>query len=178
MKRVVILASGGGTLAQAIFDARSTTLADVDIVAVISDQKDAHVIARAEAAQIESFVVPMMADRTQWDRELETLLGALKPDLVVSAGFMRLLSAKTVERFKIINSHPSLLPLFPGAHAVRDALQAGATQTGTTLPVSSWAYSPENGASCQIFVNTSGSAPDLAWQRGPAPHDLANVSRV
>ena len=133
MKRVVILASGGGTLAQAIFDARSTTLADVDIVAVISDQKDAHVIARAEAAQIESFVIPMMADRTQWDRELETLLGALKPDLVVSAGFMRLLSAKTVERFKIINSHPSLLPLFPGAHAVRDALQAGATQTGTTI---------------------------------------------
>ena len=46
---------------------------------------------------------------------------------------MRLLSAKTVERFKIINSHPSLLPLFPGAHAVRDALQAGATQTGTTI---------------------------------------------
>ena len=133
MKRVVILASGSGTLAQAIFDARSTTLADVDIVAVISDQKDAHVIARAEAAQIESFVVPMMADRTQWDRELETLLGALKPDLVVSAGFMRLLSAKTVERFKIINSHPSLLPLFPGAHAVRDALQAGATQSGTTI---------------------------------------------
>ena len=96
MKRVVILASGGGTLAQAIFDARTTTWADVDIVAVISDQKDAHVIARAEAAQIESFVVPMMADRTQWDRELETLLGALKPDVVVSAGFMRLLSAKTV----------------------------------------------------------------------------------
>ena len=133
MKRVVILASGSGTLAQAIFDAHTTTLADVDIVAVISDKSDAQVIARAEAAQIESYVVPMLADRTQWDRELETLLSALNPDLVVSAGFMRLLSAKTVEKFKIINSHPSLLPLFPGAHAVRDALQAGASQSGTTI---------------------------------------------
>jgi phosphoribosylglycinamide formyltransferase-1 len=133
VKRVVILASGSGTLAQAIFDARTTTLAELDIVAVISDKKDAQVIDRAEAAQIESYVVPMMADRTQWDRELETLLGALKPDLVVSAGFMRLLSSRTVEKFKIINSHPSLLPLFPGAHAVRDALQAGATQSGTTI---------------------------------------------
>ena len=133
MKRVVILASGSGTLAQAIFDAHTITLADADIVAVISDKSDAQVIARAEAAQIESYVVPMLADRTQWDRELETLLSALNPDLVVSAGFMRLLSAKTVEKFKIINSHPSLLPLFPGAHAVRDALQAGASQSGTTI---------------------------------------------
>ena len=88
MKRVVILASGSGTLAQAIFDARITTLAEVDIVAVISDNKDAPVIDRAEAAHVESYVIPMMADRTQWDRELETLLSALKPDLVVSAGFM------------------------------------------------------------------------------------------
>ena len=133
MKRVVILASGSGTLAQAIFDARTTTLAEVDIVAVISDKKDAQVIDRAEAAHVESYVIPMIADRTQWDRELETLLGALKPDLVVSAGFMRLLSSRTVEKFKIINSHPSLLPLFPGAHAVRDALQAGASQSGTTI---------------------------------------------
>jgi len=78
VKRVVILASGSGTLAQAIFDARITTLAEVDIVAVISDNKDAPVIDRAEAAQIESYVIPMMADRTQWDRELETLLSALK----------------------------------------------------------------------------------------------------
>jgi len=133
MKRVVILASGSGTLAQAIFDARATSLFNADVVAVISDKSDAHVIERAAAAQIESYVIPMLADRGEWDRELETLLAALKPDLVVSAGFMRLLSAKIVARFKIINSHPSLLPLFPGAHAVRDALNAGASQTGTTI---------------------------------------------
>ena len=133
MKRVVILASGSGSLAQAIFDARSSLLQDADIVAVISDKSGAQVLERAEAARIESYVIPMLADRSEWDRELETLLAALKPDLVVSAGFMRLLSAKTVARFKIINSHPSLLPLYPGAHAVRDALQAGASETGTTI---------------------------------------------
>jgi phosphoribosylglycinamide formyltransferase-1 len=75
----------------------------------------------------------MLADRTEWDRELETLIAALKPDLVVSAGFMRILSERITSRFKIINSHPALLPLFPGAHAVRDALAAGATETGTTI---------------------------------------------
>jgi phosphoribosylglycinamide formyltransferase-1 len=78
-------------------------------------------------------MIPMLPDRTEWDRELETLIAALKPDLVVSAGFMRILSERITSRFKIINSHPALLPLFPGAHAVRDALAAGATETGTTI---------------------------------------------
>jgi len=133
VKRIVILASGTGTLAQAIFDARGNELADVDIVALISDKADAQVLERAEAAHVESFVIPMLPDRKEWDRELETLIAALKPDLVVSAGFMRLLSEKIVNRFKIINCHPSLLPLFPGAHAVRDALAAGAQETGTTV---------------------------------------------
>jgi phosphoribosylglycinamide formyltransferase-1 len=129
MRRVVILASGSGTLAQAIIDAQL----EIDIVAVISDKKDAPVLERAQKARIETFSIPMMSERSEWDRELETLLAALKPDLVVSAGFMRILSQKIVSRFKIINSHPALLPLFPGAHAVRDALAAGATETGTTI---------------------------------------------
>lgn len=129
MKRIVILASGSGTLAQAIIDARL----EIDIVAVISDKQDAPVLERAQKAGIETFTIPMLPDRTEWDRELETLLAALKPDLVVSAGFMRILSEKIVSRFKIINSHPALLPLFPGAHAIRDALAAGAAETGTTI---------------------------------------------
>ena len=129
MKRIVILASGSGTLAQAIFDAEL----GADIVAVISDQKDAAVLDRAQKARIETFTIPMMPDRAEWDRELETLIAALKPDLVISAGFMRILSERITSRFKIINSHPALLPLFPGAHAVRDALVAGATETGTTI---------------------------------------------
>ena len=129
MKRIVILASGSGTLAQAIFDAHL----EADIVAVISDKKEAPVLQRAEKMRIETFTIPMLPDRTEWDRELETLIAALKPDLVVSAGFMRILSERITSRFKIINSHPALLPLFPGAHAVRDALAAGATETGTTI---------------------------------------------
>ena len=129
MKRIVILASGSGTLAQAIFDAQL----DADIVAVISDQPDAAVLDRAYKAHIETFTIPMLSDRTEWDRELETLIAALKPDLVVSAGFMRILSERITRRFKIINSHPALLPLYPGAHAVRDALAAGASETGTTI---------------------------------------------
>ena len=129
MKRIVILASGSGTLAQAIFDAQLPA----DIVAVISDKKDAAVLDRAQKAHIETFTIPMLPDRAEWDRELETLIAALKPDLVVSAGFMRILSERITNRFKIINSHPALLPLFPGAHAVRDALAAGVTETGTTI---------------------------------------------
>ena len=129
MKRIVILASGSGTLAQAIFDAQLPA----DIVAVISDKKDAAVLDRAQKAHIETFTIPMLPDRAEWDRELETLIAALKPDLVVSAGFMRILSERITNRFRIINSHPALLPLFPGAHAVRDALAAGATETGTTI---------------------------------------------
>jgi phosphoribosylglycinamide formyltransferase-1 len=129
MNRIVILASGSGTLAQAIFDAQL----DADIVAVISDQKDAHVLERAQKARIETFTIPMLPDRAEWDREIETLIAALKPDLVVSAGFMRILSERITSRFKIINSHPALLPLYPGAHAVRDALAAGAAETGTTI---------------------------------------------
>jgi phosphoribosylglycinamide formyltransferase-1 len=129
MKRLVILASGSGTLAQAIFDAHL----EADIVAVISDQPGAHVLERAQKVGIETFTIPMLSDRTEWDREMETLIAALHPDLVVSAGFMRILSERITSRFKIINSHPALLPLYPGAHAVRDALVAGATETGTTI---------------------------------------------
>ena len=129
MKRIIILASGSGTLAQAIFDAQL----DADIVAVISDQPDAAVLDRAHKAHIETFTIPMLPDRAEWDRELETLIAALKPDLVVSAGFMRILSHRITEKFRIINSHPALLPAFPGAHAVRDALTAGVSETGTTI---------------------------------------------
>ncbi len=133
MKRLVILASGSGTLAQAIFDAQATGKINADIVAVISDQKDAGVLHRAERAKIETFTIPMMEDRSEWDRELETLIAALRPDLVVSAGFMRILSHRITTKFPIINSHPALLPAFPGAHAVRDALAAGVSETGTTI---------------------------------------------
>ena len=75
----------------------------------------------------------MQSDRKIWDQAMLKNLTELQPDLVVSAGFMRILSSEVVSQFRIVNSHPALLPLFPGAHAVRDALAAGATQTGTTI---------------------------------------------
>jgi phosphoribosylglycinamide formyltransferase-1 len=131
--RIVILASGSGTIAQAIIDAQHTGELKAEIVCVISDQADAKVLERALSAEIPGKVIAMSANRLDWDEQVISALTQLQPDLVVSAGFMRILSAECVSKFKIVNSHPALLPLFPGAHAVRDALAAGATKTGTTI---------------------------------------------
>ena len=132
MKRILILASGAGSLAEAIFN-EDFSNDSAEVIAVICDQSGAPVLDKAQAHGIESYLIPMLADRNQWNQELEKLITALRPDLVVSAGFMRILPPEITARFKIINSHPSLLPLYPGAHAVRDALADGATVTGTTM---------------------------------------------
>jgi phosphoribosylglycinamide formyltransferase 1 len=131
--RIVLLASGSGTIAQAIIDAQRSGELKAEIACVISDQADAKVLERAMSAGIPSKVIAMSASRLDWDEQVISTLTELQPDLVVSAGFMRILSAECVSKFKIVNSHPALLPLFPGAHAVRDALEAGATKTGTTI---------------------------------------------
>jgi len=126
--RIVILASGGGSLAQAIFDADLS----LEILQVISD-KPSQVLTRAELAGIPTTYLPMEGDRDIWDAQLFTLISGLNPDLVVSVGFMRILSAKFVSNFPTINTHPALLPNFPGAHAVRDAITAGVQTTGATV---------------------------------------------
>jgi phosphoribosylglycinamide formyltransferase-1 len=131
--RIIILASGSGSIAQAIIDAQYSGELKAEIAGVISDQSDARVLERAEAAGITTKIIAMAENRSDWDKEIVSVLTDLKPDLVVSAGFMRILSAECVSKFKIVNSHPALLPLFPGAHAVRDALAAGARKTGTTI---------------------------------------------
>jgi phosphoribosylglycinamide formyltransferase-1 len=131
--RIVIMASGSGSLAQAIIDAVGSQELKAEIVGVISDQPEAMVLERATNAGINTLVIPISTNRSDWDKEIISGLDNLRPDLVVSAGFMRILSAECVSKFKIVNSHPALLPLFPGAHAVRDALAAGATKTGTTI---------------------------------------------
>jgi phosphoribosylglycinamide formyltransferase-1 len=130
---IVILASGSGSIAQAIIDAQHSGELKAEIAGVISDQAAARVLERAEAAGIPTKIIAMTENRADWDKEIISALTDLKPNLVVSAGFMRVLSAECVSKFKIVNSHPALLPLFPGAHAVRDALAAGATKTGTTI---------------------------------------------
>ena len=128
--RVVLLASGSGTLAQAIIDAKEL---DIEIVALISDNPDAQALTRAKKANIQTFVIPMKDIRDEWNQEIIESVASLSPDLVVSAGFMRILPPDFVNRFPTINSHPALLPQFPGAHAVRDALAAGVPRTGTTV---------------------------------------------
>jgi len=133
LARIVILASGSGSIAQAIIDAQKSGALNAEIVSLISDKATAQVLQRSAAAGIPNQVIPMTTDRLQWDSKIISALTDLQPDLVVSAGFMRILSAECVSKFKILNSHPALLPLFPGAHAVRDALAAGASKTGTTI---------------------------------------------
>lgn len=129
--RVIVLASGSGTLLQAILD---SPLRDA-VIAAGSDRPGAPALARAAAAGIDTFAVPMRDDRPAWDRALLAELDLRQPDLIVSAGFMRILGPSVVAAYRdrIVNAHPALLPAFPGAHAVRDALAAGVTQTGCTV---------------------------------------------
>ncbi len=135
--RVVVLISGTGTLLQALLDAQSQGRLDAQVVAVGSDRPGIAGLQRAAAAGVPSFVHPLAkgADRAAWDRELAELVGAHRPDLVVSAGFMKLLGAAFLDRFgdRIINTHPALLPAFPGMHAVAEALAQGVQTTGATV---------------------------------------------
>ena len=133
MKRILLLASGSGTLAAAIIKAVEVGEIQAEIVGLISDQVEAGVVGIANENNIEVHLIPMLSDRAQWDDEMLSVTTRLAPDLVVSAGFMRILNKEYVETFKVLNSHPALLPSFPGAHAVRDALAAGVSKTGTTI---------------------------------------------
>lgn len=134
--RLVVMVSGSGTNLQAIIDALHKGDVDVDIVAVGADKPCAG-LKRAEAAGIDTFLVPLAnyPEREQWNRSLERAIAGYNPDRVVFAGFMRIVDAHLVARFagRIINTHPSLLPSFPGAHAVRDALNFGVKVTGASV---------------------------------------------
>lgn len=131
--RVAVMISGGGTLLQALIDDPAR---DYDIVVVVADRVAAG-LERAEQADIPTAIVSPAdhADRAAWNLALADTVAAHDPDLVVSAGFMRILGSTFLQRFpsKVINSHPALLPAFPGAHAVRDALDYGVRITGCTV---------------------------------------------
>jgi phosphoribosylglycinamide formyltransferase-1 len=130
--RIVLLASGSGSLAQSIIDAQSAGKLDLEILELISDKKS-QALERATTAGISTKYLPMLEDRSSWDNQISEVVARLSPDLVVSVGFMRILSKEFVTRFPTINTHPALLPNFPGAHAVRDALKSGASVTGSTV---------------------------------------------
>ena len=130
--RVLLLASGTGTLARAILEADKKGEIQIDIVGLISD-KEAPVLDVAASYGVPSFHLPMRSDRVKWNSEIFEKAQSLRPNLIVSVGFMRLLAPDFVQAFKVINTHPSLLPLFPGARAVQDALAAGVSVTGTSV---------------------------------------------
>ncbi|HEX2072541.1 MAG TPA: phosphoribosylglycinamide formyltransferase [Geodermatophilus sp.] len=134
--RVVVLLSGTGSLCAALLDAADDPGYPATVVAVGSD-RDAAGLEHARRRGIPTFVcaLPDHPDRAAWDRALAAEIGAHRPDLVVSAGFMKLVGPAVLAAYegRLINTHPALLPAFPGAHAVRDALAAGVAVTGTTV---------------------------------------------
>ncbi|WP_069161664.1 phosphoribosylglycinamide formyltransferase [Nocardia altamirensis] len=133
---VVVLASGTGSLLRALLDAAAAPDFPAKIVAVGVDRTCA-ATGHADAAGVPHFRVALndFPDRTAWDAALTDAVAAHAPDLVVSAGFMKILGAAFLDRFggRIINTHPALLPAFPGAHGVRDALAYGVKVTGSTV---------------------------------------------
>ena len=135
--RAVVLISGTGTLLQALIDAGQAPDYGVQIVAVGSDRPGIAGLDRAAAAGIPTFVqaVADHPSRTDWDRALTADVSAYAPDLVISAGFMKLVGPSFLEAFggRMINTHPALLPAFPGLHGPRDALAYGVKITGATV---------------------------------------------
>ncbi|MGW4111932.1 phosphoribosylglycinamide formyltransferase [Actinosynnema sp. NPDC004786] len=135
--RVVVLVSGSGTLLQALLDAAADPGYPVEVVAVGADRDGIEGLSRAERAGVPGFAVKLRdhADRDAWDTALADAVAAHEPDLVVSAGFMKILGPAFLARFggRMVNTHPALLPAFPGAHGVRDAVDYGVKVTGATV---------------------------------------------
>ena len=134
---VVILVSGGGTNLQAFIDAAADGRLDIDILAVISNRADAYGLRRAESAGIDTACVEHQEFRSRedFDRALADVIDGFGPDLVILAGFMRILSPFFVARFegRILNIHPSLLPRYPGLNTHQRALDAGDKWHGVTV---------------------------------------------
>ncbi|MFT4225719.1 phosphoribosylglycinamide formyltransferase [Micropruina sp.] len=135
--RIAVLISGTGSLLQALLDAQAAGELRAEVAVVGSDNAAAQGLQRAAEAGVPSFVHPFVkgSDRAAWDSELTELLGARDIDLVVLAGFMKLVGPAFLARFggRTINTHPALLPSFPGMHGPRDALEHGVKITGTTV---------------------------------------------
>ncbi|MFE0690922.1 phosphoribosylglycinamide formyltransferase [Streptomyces xiamenensis] len=138
--RLVVLVSGSGTNLQALLDAQSALgprWYGAQVVAVGADREGIEGLRRAERSGVPAFVrrVRDYPTRADWDRALTDEVAAYEPDLVVSAGFMKIVGPAFLGRFggRFINTHPALLPSFPGAHGVRDALAHGVKVTGCTV---------------------------------------------
>ena len=137
--RVVVLVSGAGSNLAALLAAHDDDGYGARVVGVVSDKAAAGGLEIARAAGVPTAVVAPadFEDRAAWDRALARSVSVFSPDLVVSAGFMRILGAAFLTEFggRTVNTHPALLPSFPGAHGVRDALAYGVRVTGATFHV-------------------------------------------
>lgn len=138
MVRVVVLISGGGSNLRAFLDGCAAGSIPAEVVAVGSDV-DAPGLEHARHYDIPTFIemLDRGADRDAWGERLARRVAAFEPDLVILSGFMKLLPAGFVRRFApmLINTHPSFLPEFPGAHAVRDAVESGVDESGASVIV-------------------------------------------
>jgi formyltetrahydrofolate-dependent phosphoribosylglycinamide formyltransferase len=135
--RLVVLVSGSGTNLQALLDAGADPAFGASVVAVGADRDGIEGLARAGKADVPSFVVRVrdFATREAWDEALTVACVAHRPDLVVSAGFLRLVGPRFLAQFggRYVNTHNALLPAFPGIHGPRDALEYGVKVAGATL---------------------------------------------
>ena len=136
--KIGVLASGSGSNLQTLIDQlHRDESCEIEISVVISDQKKAYALSRAKQAGIPSYIVSAQnsADRHAFDEKISELLNVHAVELIVLAGFMKLLQPAFVQRYsnRIVNIHPALLPAFPGAHPVADTLAYGAKVSGVTV---------------------------------------------
>jgi phosphoribosylglycinamide formyltransferase-1 len=132
-----VLVSGAGTNLQALLDACASDSYGAQVVAVGADRDDIAALARAQTAGVPAFTLRLrdFPSREDWDRALAAACAGFTPDLIVLAGFMKLVGAGFLASFggRVINTHPALLPSFPGMHGVRDTLEYGAKVSGCTV---------------------------------------------
>jgi phosphoribosylglycinamide formyltransferase 1 len=163
--RLVVLVSGAGTNLQALLDACADARFGARVAAVGADRDGIAGLRRAEAAGVPTFTrrVGDYPHREGWDQAMTSACSSCEPDLVISAGFMKLAGADFLDRFagRFVNTHPALLPSFPGMHAIRDALQYGVKVTG-----------------CTVFMVDAGTdtGPVIAQAAVPVHHDDDEVS--
>ena len=164
--RVVVLASGSGTNLQSIIDAKKNGQLAIDIAAVISDRPQAYALTRASQANIPTITIDYKACSNQddYDHRLQTALSDVQPDLIVLAGYMRILASETVNDYlgQMLNIHPSLLPAYPGLNTYQRAMDAGEQWHGTTVHF----VIPELDAGPAIIqyrvkINTGDTEPEL-----------------
>ena len=175
--KTTVLISGGGSNLQALIDARDSGRLNVDITHVISNVANAGGLDRAERAGISSSVLPHgdFESRAAFDRALALLIAASTPDLVVLAGFMRIIGAPVLEPFqgRLINLHPSLLPLYRGTETYRRAIESGDRQHGASIHfVTAQLAGGPVISQVTVPIETQDSPDTLAARLSPEEHAL------